>query len=211
MGTLEYAPRVSIPCSGRVLERLTHLAAQYEYKTAVHFGEEAISYGQLVNRIDVLAAHLTASGIGTDDLVGIGMSRSLDMVIAILGVWKAGAAYVPLDPDYPELRLAQILEDATPKILITDRRNQQRMTYPNVASVVFDHSFTCDAAPCFNTPSLADALAYVMFTSGSTGRAKGVQISHGALANFMTGIQHSLQIQPLNTLIANSTLSFDAT
>ncbi len=89
-----------------------------------------------MTRTDMLAAHLVATSVNVGDLVGIGMDRSLDMVIAVFGIWKAGAAFVPLDPDYPDLRLAQVLGDAAPQAIITDQRNQERMLDPIFRTIV---------------------------------------------------------------------------
>ena len=195
--------------SSLVLDRLRRVVAERGDKAAVRFGDASLTYLELLTRSEALAAHLAAIGVGAGDLVGIAMDRSPNMVVAVIGVWKAGAAFVPLDPDYPELRLAGVLEDAAPRALVTDRRNSDRMQHPGVKSVVLADALARRVPPVANVASGANALAYVIFTSGSTGRPKGVEISHGALASFLTGIQRSLLLRPSDTLAAVTTLAFD--
>ncbi len=124
--------------------------------------------------------------------VGISLERSLDLIVALLAVLKAGAAYVPLDPDYPRERLAFVLEDAAPRVLI-DGAFDEALTGEPLAPILMDDR----------------QLAYVLYTSGSTGRPKGVGVSHQALVNFLGSMRRTPGFSPGETLLAVTSLSFD--
>ncbi|MEM6437154.1 MAG: AMP-binding protein, partial [Cyanobacteria bacterium P01_D01_bin.115] len=163
--------------------------------TALIFAEQSLTYQELNARANQLACHLQAHGIGSEALVGICMERTTDMVVALLAILKAGAAYVPLDPAYPAERLRFILQDAQVALLITDgaavlgeaRREDESMiaktksvTHPTIP--ILNLAEMAEAiAPRFHSPTpplphSPAALAYVIYTSGSTGRPKGVAI-----------------------------------
>lgn len=154
--------------------------------TAVRGGGTSLSYAGLDARANQLANHLQSRGLGTNDLVGIALPRSVDMVIALLAVWKCGAAYVPLDPSYPVQRLDTILREADPKLVLTwvsvaIDLDDSRLVYLDTG---WDLIAEADTA----APSLSrtlDSVAYVIYTSGTTGVPKGVSVSHLALSNYL--------------------------
>jgi amino acid adenylation domain-containing protein len=200
----------AIAWSGLVLERFEHVAEKYPQKAAVKFDGKSITYSQLEDQSDKLCGLLIDHGVERGSIVGIGLDRSIDIVIAILGIWKAGAAYIPLDPDYPETRLGQILEDAQPVITLTHKVHQEKLSIAGSHCIVLEstsHSYADHKSNPLQ--GLPDETAYVIFTSGSTGRPKGVQISHGALANFLTSIQQPLQMKETDVFVAVTTFSFD--
>jgi len=148
---------------------------------AIVEGEQSITYEELNARANRLAGHLVAEGVVPDSLVGICMSRSADLVVAVLAVLKAGAAYVPLDPAYPEDRLAFMVEDSAAAVVLTETALAGRFPADTTRAVCVDTlgaeldereagNLQIDVAP--------DSLAYVIYTSGSTGRPKGVAIEH---------------------------------
>jgi len=144
-------------------------------------GEESVTYRELDARANRLAHRLRSLGVGPEVLVGLCIERSLDMVVAILGVLKAGGAYLPLDPAYPKERLAFVLADARPPVLVTQERlvgvlpeSAARTLCLDAASEALDRE--SDAKPAAGVA--ADSLAYVIYTSGSTGRPKGSLITH---------------------------------
>lgn len=193
-----------------VLERFDQITLQHHRKTAVQSGARALTYQELSDRSIELATHLRGIGVKNGSLVGIGMDRSIEMVAAVLGVWRSGATTVLLDPDFPTSRLSQMIEDAKPGIIITNRAHSSRLSFPGVECVIFDAHFHSDASQQKpQMPVSSEDIAYIIYTSGSTGKPKGVQVSHGALANFLAGIQQSLQMTDSDTLIAVTTLSFD--
>ncbi|MDF2397604.1 amino acid adenylation domain-containing protein, partial [Pseudomonas sp. 3MA1] len=156
--------------------------------TAVTYAGQALSYGQLNTLANRIAHRLVADGIGVNDRVAICADRSLEMVAGLLAILKAGAGYVPLDPAYPDERLAYMLHDSAPKALLTQQSLLQRFGAAGVPTLCLDHPAGIAAQPAHN-PQVhglqAEALAYVIYTSGSTGQPKGVAMPHGPLVNLM--------------------------
>ncbi len=150
-------------------------------QVALTFGGETLTYGALNQAANRLARHLGSLGVQPGSLVGIFAARSFDLIIGILAVLKAGAAYVPLEPDYPEARLSFMLRDANVSILLSHTLVRSRLPHTEVRVVWMD-----DMAAALDVyssgdlclPSVGDARAYVMYTSGSTGHPKGVEVSH---------------------------------
>ena len=151
---------------------------------ALMFAEEQLTYGQLDRRANRLAHKLIEQGAGPDVLVGIAQDRGLDMVVGLLAILKAGAAYVPLDPEYPRERLAYLMQDSAIGLLLTDSRLAERLPTPAGITRLELDRLALDAMP--DSPPVVDLhgqnLAYVIYTSGSTGQPKGVTVAHDALA-----------------------------
>src|SRR6185369_16288426 len=150
---------------------------------AVVFGNEELTYAGLDTRAGRLARRLRRLGVGPDVPVGLLVERSLDMVVGMLGVLRAGAAYVPLDPAYPTQRLAFMLDDAGAPVLLTQAPLRDRLP-AGTAQVLLIDGEAEDVAATGAEPT-AENLAYVIFTSGSTGRPKGVALSQGVLCNLI--------------------------
>ena len=148
--------------------------------SAVIFGDQKLTYAELNCRANQLANNLRRRGIGPESLVGICMDRSLELVVALLGILKAGAAYVPLDPEYPRERLSFMLEDAAVSLVFTQQRTVDRLPEGSPAVCLDSEWKTIDAESENNLASelTPDNLAYVMYTSGSTGKPKGVAVTH---------------------------------
>lgn len=155
-------------------------------QVAVVCNGDSLTYHELNQRANQLAHYLQASSIGPEMLVGICLERSTAMIVAVLAVLKAGAAYVPLDPSYPEQRLALMIKDSRPALLLTEDRLLQQVPSSGVRTVRLDYE-AAEIAACapqnLDVDPFSDQPAYVIFTSGSTGRPKGVVISHGNLAH----------------------------
>jgi amino acid adenylation domain-containing protein len=186
--------RLTAECTGTAADgprdRCVHdLVAAQAAKTpdavAVVFEDRSLTYGELDRRANQLAHRLIELGSGPEAVVGLCMERSLEMVVALLGIMRSGGAYLPLDPTYPRERLAYMLSDAGAQILIT-RSNLLDLLHPHGAKVVcLDTDWpqiarAAAAGPVRVTP---DNLAYVLYTSGSTGQPKGVLGTHRALSN----------------------------
>jgi amino acid adenylation domain-containing protein len=155
---------------------------------AVDFGGEQLTYQRLDERASRLAGHLAARGIGPGSLVGLCLDRSVDLIVAVVGILKAGCAYVPLDPAYPRERLTSMLEDAQPRGVVTVEGLVDRLPCVDAALVSLDaDAAAIDARrPVERQEEVtAKSLAYVMYTSGSTGKPKGVAMPHGPLANLI--------------------------
>jgi amino acid adenylation domain-containing protein len=155
---------------------------------AVVFEQSSLTYRQLNTRANFVAHYLQILGVGKEVLVGICMERSLEMVVGLLGILKAGAAYVPLDPTYPQERLALMLEDSQISVLLTQTRLVESLPPQSTHVVCLDTqweeiSFQSEENPI--SAVTADNLAFVIYTSGSTGRPKGVAMSHRPLSNLI--------------------------
>jgi amino acid adenylation domain-containing protein len=183
---------------------------------AVVFGAAALSYRELNRRANKLGHYLREIGVKCEDRVAISVDRGLDMMVAVMAVWKAGAAYLPLDPAYPAERLQYMLADSAPAALLTQERWRHLFseTGPGVPRINLEESSPWQNQPDRNPDRSEVALlpenaAYVIYTSGSTGRPKGVVIPHLALTNFLADMQRSLKVGAADTFLATTTLSFD--
>ena len=148
---------------------------------AVVFEDARLSYGGLNAQANRLAHHLRRRGVVADDVVGLCVERSLDLVIGVLGVLKAGGAYLPLDPSYPQARLAYMIEDARPKLILTQEALCERLP-EGVETLRLDADRETLAGESEANPAPAATpqnLAYIIYTSGSTGKPKGVGVAHG--------------------------------
>ncbi|NCT99625.1 MAG: amino acid adenylation domain-containing protein [Comamonadaceae bacterium] len=186
-------------------------AARTPEAVAVRFEEQALGYGELNARANRLAHHLRSLGAGAGSLVGVWMERGLDMVVAVLGILKAGAAYVPLDPAFPKDRLDYMMEDAELGIVVTQSALADGLP-DGVHGVRLDAGEAELAALSpLNPPAIAGPhdLAYVIYTSGSTGRPKGVMLEHRSVVNFLLSMQREPGIGAQDRFVAVTTLSFD--
>jgi amino acid adenylation domain-containing protein len=184
---------------------------------AVMLGAESLTYAGLEARSAAVARGLRNLRVGEGDRVAICCERSIDMVVGVLGILRAGAAYVPLDPAYPEARLAMIVEEAAPRVMLTQRRWLERLPGCGATQLCLDdpqiwggegagHGRTGDAERAVGA---GDSLAYVMYTSGSTGRPKGVAMGHGALVNLLSWQQTTLPLAAGTRVLQYASLSFD--
>ncbi|MCF5413835.1 non-ribosomal peptide synthetase, partial [Pseudomonas syringae] len=180
---------------------------------AVAFQAQRLSYAELNRQANRLAHHLIGLGIGPDDRVAICVERGVEMMIGLLGVLKAGAAYVPLDPAYPAERLAYMITDSQPAALLTQRDLQKRLPTLTLPLVLLDddqrNTFTeRDDNPVVEALGVRN-LAYVIYTSGSTGNPKGVMIEHRGLVNYSTDAARLFGLAPTDTVLQQNTLNFD--
>ena len=183
-------------------------------RMALCFEGERWDYARLEARANRIAHVLRSRGIGSGDLVGLCMERGLDMVAAVLGVLKAGAGYVPLDPVFPRERLAFMAEDAALKLLVSTRELAEGFGERFPLLLLDEAQAELDAAPVSRLPAGprdagAPSVAYVLYTSGSTGKPKGVQVPHGAVVNFLCSMQREPGLRSEDRLLAVTTLSFD--
>ncbi|MEU1866242.1 amino acid adenylation domain-containing protein [Streptomyces gardneri] len=165
--------------------------------TAVLFEDERLDYAALDARAEHLARHLVAHGARPERVVAVALPRSVELLVALYAVHKAGAAYLPIDPDYPQDRVAHMLDDAAPALVLT----------PGLLAEL-------EAAPAPDSVrELPEALpghpAYVIYTSGSTGRPKGVVVTHEAIVNRLLWMQHTYRLEPGERVLQKTPSSFD--
>jgi amino acid adenylation domain-containing protein len=176
---------------------------------AISSENRQLTYRELNFTADRIAEGLAEAGVGAGSLVGVLVDRSPEMVAGLLGIWKAGGVYVPLDPATPADRIAFILEDAAPPFALTQERFFNRFSAAGTQVLLLEDLCTRESLlRCGTTPS-ANALAYVTYTSGSTGRPKGARIGHGGFANTVSAVGQDLQLRPDDIVLAWSTLAFD--
>ncbi len=184
-------------------------AARSPEDVAVVCEGDRLTRAQLEDRAARLAGRLRALGVGPESLVGIALERSLDLLVATLGVWKAGGAYLPLDPGYPAERIGFMLADSGVRVLLTYERLVATLPAHDASVLCLDREPDIEAEPLHDGVDDPDHLAYVLYTSGSTGRPKGVQVTHGALANFLASMLREPGLAESDVLLAVTSLSFD--
>jgi amino acid adenylation domain-containing protein len=179
---------------------------------AVVFAQEQLTYGELNRRANQLAHYLRARGVGPEVRVGLCLERSLEMVIGLLGILKAGGAYVPLDPAYPPERLAFLLADTRALVLLTQGQLRERLPATSSHIVCLDADWQSIAHESEENPgseAKADNLAYVMYTSGSTGQPKGVAVCHRGVLRLLVGVDY-VHLDARACLLQMAPLAFDA-
>lgn len=172
---------------------------------AVSTAGSALSYGELDGRASVLAKRLTELGVGREDFVGVAASRTPAMVVALLGVIKSGAAYLPLSADLPPSRTEAMLADAGAKAIVVDPAFEGGVPEDRLSISVPDLP-----GPSFSSSVEGRDAAYLIYTSGSTGKPKGVVVDHRALANFLRWSSSYFELGPGDRVLQNAPLIFDA-
>ncbi|MBW4538427.1 MAG: amino acid adenylation domain-containing protein [Myxacorys chilensis ATA2-1-KO14] len=177
---------------------------------AVVFADQQLTYRELSDRSNQLAHSLQQMGVVPDQLVGICVERSLNMLIAVLAVLKAGGAYVPLDPTYPTERLQFMLQDAQVSILLTQQSLVDRFVELGQTVICLDQQkYQLGSNPPLSRVT-ANNLAYLIYTSGSTGQPKGVLVTHQGLSNLAQAQHQIFNVQPSDRVLQFASLSFDA-
>lgn len=184
---------------------------------ALVYQDRSLTYADLNGRANQLARYLIEHGVEPDQLVGICVERSLEMVIGILGILKAGGAYLPLDPDYPAERLAAIVADAEPRLLLTQSHLRERLPETSAYVIALDDEWreATKRSACNLDRGAASVLsrhlAYVIYTSGSTGRPKGVMIEHKSVASLWQGLEQIYRrVDGCQRVAVNASFNFDA-
>jgi amino acid adenylation domain-containing protein len=193
---------------------------------AVKFKDQSLTYQDLNKKANRLAHHLQAMGVGPNTIVGICLERSLDMIVALLGVLKAGGAYLPIDPMMPDERIAYMIQDAQIPILLTQSTLLDRLPTHALTTLCLNTEWEATARKYFKVideesfPAIinenpmsnvcADNLAYVIYTSGSTGRSKGVLLRHEGLCNLVLAQTLGFGVGQTSRVLQFASFSFDA-
>ncbi len=200
---------------GPALETQRSLLEQFEAQVkarpeapAIVADGVALSYAELNQRAAVLARYLASKGVAPEVLVALALPRSVDLVVSILAIWKAGGAYLPIDPDYPEARVAHMLDDSRVKLVIS-RRSVAAAARWSQERVWLDEPIPAAEAPL---PGIArpSQMAYVIYTSGSTGKPKGVVVEHRGLGNVAQVQVARFGLGPDSAVLSFASPSFDA-
>jgi amino acid adenylation domain-containing protein/non-ribosomal peptide synthase protein (TIGR01720 family) len=180
---------------------------------AVIYEQESLTYQQLNQKANQLAHYLQSLGIKTEELVGICLERSPLIIIGILGILKAGAAYLPLDPSYPPNRLIYMVEDSGVSVVLTQEKLANTLQLENLQKVYLDQDWPIISQQSSDPPvseTQAKNLAYVIYTSGSTGKPKGVLLAHKGVCNLATQQRKIFNIKAQSRVLQFASFSFDA-
>ncbi len=191
-------------------------AKKYPLKTALRFQGKSLTFGEL-DRLSGLASSLIqASGLGRGHVVGLAMEKSMTLMVALMGILKSGAAYLPLDLDYPEDRLKHMVSDAGLRLIITDPGREGHGAWAGVKTLAFDGDGEClRDIRTSDSPAIPDTgvshtdPAYIIYTSGSTGKPKGVVATHQGIVNLVHAMNRLVDFRPDHTMLCLTRLSFD--
>ncbi len=195
-------------CIHKLFEKQAELKPN---EIAVVCKNEQITFKELNNRSDKLAAYLNSKGVSKNEFVGISLNRSINMMIAILAVLKSGGAYLPLDPKFPKERTKMMSEDSGCKIIVTESVLQNNFQTSTAELILMDDHEEMINSFNGKTPDRNDSsnLAYLIYTSGSTGKPKGVMVTHKNVINFFEGMDDHIQYDDDSSWLAVTSLSFD--
>ncbi|MCP5062018.1 MAG: amino acid adenylation domain-containing protein, partial [Ignavibacteriae bacterium] len=183
-------------------------------KIAVEFKNEKYSFEKLEKDSNKISNYLIKIGITKEQIVGICLPRSYNLITSLLGILKAGAAYLPIDLKYPQERIDYILQDSGARFVITEKKYQSLFNESTINSVILDSSSDNINNESSGLPKVdldKNNLCYVIYTSGSTGKPKGALITHGGLLNYLSWTHHAYPFNQENGSLVHSTVSFDAT
>lgn len=206
------ATQAPYPATKTVAQLIAEQADSTPDAIAVAMDGQILTYQDLHGHSNRLSHHLRRLGIGRGDLIGVCLSRSPSMVVALLGIMKSGAAYVPLDPNFPPDRVAFMVEDSCSRVIVTSSDLLDRVPLNGRHAICLDRERDTiereSSATRLDGPGPEDVV-YVMYTSGSTGKPKGVEISHRALVNFLWSMRGIPGCTNRDVLLSVTTLSFD--
>ncbi|SDW03720.1 amino acid adenylation domain-containing protein [Marininema mesophilum] len=195
--------------TGLIHQLLEKQAEEYPARDALISEEGILTYGELNARANQLARHLRECQVGPEDRVGLLLSRSQEMVIAIYAVLKAGGTYVPIDPEFPTDRIQYLLRDSGASMLLTQRDWREKVDFSgSILDVTDKEIYQGDPS---NLPSVtaSEHLAYILYTSGSTGQPKGVMVEHRNIINFLHAMQQEYPMMASDTFLLKTPYTFD--
>ena len=196
-------PSLEYPKDDRIIDLFEEQVKKTPNNIALVFENEKYTYAELQERVNKLAYSL--HHLGNNNVIGILMDRSANVIISQLAILKSGAGYLPIDPTYPEDRIKYIIEDSEINVILTEHKYKDLI--PVNAVLVDDESNYKDFKP-FNTNQSPESIAYLIYTSGSTGKPKGVMVKQQGVVNFICGMFHKMPLKNL-TIVSITTMCFD--
>ncbi len=176
---------------------------------ALVFENEQLTYKELNEKANSLAYYLRNKGVGENDIVGIMVNRSLEMIVSILAVLKSGACYIPIDPEYPQDRIEYMLNNSNAKMLLTFEKLENKVNFENKLFVELKSELYNSHKKNLNNINEPDDLSYIIYTSGSTGMPKGVMLTHKNVNNFIQGMSNIINFSANKSIVSVTTISFD--
>ncbi|WP_345144491.1 amino acid adenylation domain-containing protein, partial [Dactylosporangium darangshiense] len=202
------ASAAPVPAVGAVHELIAERVAADPGAVAVRCGDDALTYGELWGRSELLARQLCGLGVGPESVVGLCLDRGVQFVVAVLAVWRAGGAYLPMDPGYPAERLAFMAADGGASVVLGERPVAAELAAAGVAVTWLED---LDGSSTAELPTVTGAeAAYVIYTSGSTGVPKGVVVGHRGLVNLVTRLAPEFGMAPGRVVLQFASFGFDA-
>ncbi|NOQ25387.1 MAG: amino acid adenylation domain-containing protein [Bacteroidales bacterium] len=194
-----------------IVELFENVARKNNEKVLCVSEDRIFTYGYISKRVNALASQLLSKGAVKENIVGVIVSRNELLIISILGILKAGCAYLPIDPEYPTDRVSYMLEDSEVEIIITDDKNQNIFENSDSNYKILDISEPCITNEYLEINKDIDpgSLAYLIYTSGSTGKPKGILIEQASVINFCHAIKNRIPIEPEHGMLMLTTISFD--
>ncbi|HHJ51964.1 MAG TPA: amino acid adenylation domain-containing protein, partial [Caldithrix abyssi] len=196
-----------------VVRLFQEVADKHGDRPALVHRDRRMTYAELNEKANRLAHYLRSIGVGAEDVVGLCIDRSPEMMVGLLAILKAGAAYLPIDPAYPEERIEYIIEDSAVKLVVAEEAQRQRFASRGVEVICptdEQHPFNDQPATNPDVPIDPNQLAYLIYTSGSTGRPKAVMVPHRGLLNHALSMNHEYNIGPKDRVLQYISISFDA-
>ncbi|MEI7613065.1 MAG: amino acid adenylation domain-containing protein [Betaproteobacteria bacterium] len=192
-----------------VHEAIDRVAATQKRSLAVVCGEQKMTYAELSELSDRFAAGLQALGLKPGAVVGVCLPRTVELPAVLLGIMKAGCAYMPLDPGFPADRLHYMMTDSNAPFVVITQAVQAQLGFDPARVVLFENLLKAPSATFHKTTVTHDSLAYILYTSGSTGQPKGIAIRHAGVTNLLYDLARKLRVGKGSKLLAMATISFD--
>lgn len=200
---------MEFPRHKRVDQLFAEQAKETPEKVAIEWGERKASYGELNQKADAVARQLSKYGVGPESVVGVCLTRSIELIAVLLGIWRVGAAYLPLDPANPKERLKRMVEDADLALMLTEEALERVLPEHECPRLLIGDWVNAIGTEWVDRVFEGKPLAYLLYTSGSTGMPKGVAIEHRSLVNFLFAMKKELGFGRSERVLAITTLSFD--
>lgn len=202
---------LSIPTGTTINTLITDSVKANSQSIAISFKGMSLTYQQLSDKVDQMVVFLTQRGVVKGDIIAISLDRSVEMLVCLLAVLKSGGVYLPLDPEYPVERIGFMLKDSSAKLLLTSEKYKNKNEF-SVKEIIIEQIWSGLTAPehLVSSQNVAEQdLAYILYTSGSTGMPKGVCVTHGNLANLLLSMRVTPGINSNDKLLAITSISFD--